>query len=602
MKTTTINQTEQARQPVQAAGREAGGGAAFESPQGEQITQFEAMAASSPQSVRQMQLAAMIDSSPYMATQRRFAEGMSAQRQEDESLQAEPEAVQRVEAQHSNSTGLPDNLKSGIETLSGVSMDNVNVHYNSAQPAQLNALAYAQGTDIHVGPGQEQHLPHEAWHVVQQAQGRVKPTMQMKGGVPVNNDQGLEDEADVMGAKALQTKSDGSALQNFSAGGFGAVQRRIGFEIETGIPITEQMPNPDPLTQVATPTLNIDAHPQTMAQNVRYGSLVISADHSGAHTQTVAEPFDQWSIIEAVTDPIDDSMGINQFDAIATVWLSRLINIKQAAQATPPAHHLSGNYYTGLPSAQPYNQWDRIAPQVTVGVPLDQVGKMISAFPLSGTASAYNATQLAKDAPAKAMAVMQQLIVASPPALHEGVDELRGLITLMMNYLTAGNDDHIAKVVYMKNRPSNVFYKSKLSDVSNNLRNTSYGTQILDDDVARNTLRLLLLAESGRTAGDPLFKADPDPYHPQGVASTVTVGTWLTEVLDGTDDQIFDEMKNPWANDITPDADDEVVIELRKRGFNLTHDNFTLENFGGGLLEYMKKVYLANKAIKNHED
>jgi hypothetical protein len=50
-----------------------------------------------------------------------------------------------------------------------MSMDHVKVHYNSSQPAQLNALAYAQGSDIHVAPGQEQHLPHEAWHVVQQA-------------------------------------------------------------------------------------------------------------------------------------------------------------------------------------------------------------------------------------------------------------------------------------------------------------------------------------------------------------------------------------------------------------------------------------------------
>lgn len=102
-----------------------------------------------------------------------------------------------------NSTGLPDNLKSGVETLSGLSMDDVKVHYNSSQPAQLNALAYAQGTDIHVAPGQEKHLPHEAWHVAQQKQGRVQPTMQMKEGVPVNDDAGLEHEADVMGAKAM---------------------------------------------------------------------------------------------------------------------------------------------------------------------------------------------------------------------------------------------------------------------------------------------------------------------------------------------------------------------------------------------------------------
>lgn len=99
-----------------------------------------------------------------------------------------------------NNTGLPDSLKSGIENLSGYSMDDVKVHYNSDKPAQLNAHAYAQGTDIHLASGQEKHLPHEAWHVVQ-------PTMQMKGQVIVNDDAGLEKEADMMGAKAAQLKA-----------------------------------------------------------------------------------------------------------------------------------------------------------------------------------------------------------------------------------------------------------------------------------------------------------------------------------------------------------------------------------------------------------
>jgi hypothetical protein len=66
----------------------------------------------------------------------------------------------------------------------------------------LQSHAYAQGTDIHLASGQEKHLPHEAWHVVQQKQGRVKPTLQMKGAVNINDDAGLEKEADVMGAKA----------------------------------------------------------------------------------------------------------------------------------------------------------------------------------------------------------------------------------------------------------------------------------------------------------------------------------------------------------------------------------------------------------------
>lgn len=102
-----------------------------------------------------------------------------------------------------NNTGLPTQLKSGIENLSGFSLDDVKVHRNSDKPAQLQAHAYAQGTDIHLGPGQEKHLPHEAWHVVQQKQGRVKATTQMKGK-GVNDDSGLEKEADVMGAKAMQ--------------------------------------------------------------------------------------------------------------------------------------------------------------------------------------------------------------------------------------------------------------------------------------------------------------------------------------------------------------------------------------------------------------
>jgi uncharacterized protein DUF4157 len=112
-----------------------------------------------------------------------------------------------------NNTGLPDNLKAGVESLSGVSLDNVKVHYNSPKPTQLNALAYAQGTDIHVAPGQQKHLPHEAWHIAQQSQGRVKPTTQVKG-VAVNDNSSLEREADVMGAKAatMQTKATTQAV------------------------------------------------------------------------------------------------------------------------------------------------------------------------------------------------------------------------------------------------------------------------------------------------------------------------------------------------------------------------------------------------------
>jgi len=123
------------------------------------------------------------------------------------------EPIQQKSEAASNNTGLPDNLKAGIENLSGYSMDDVKVHYNSDKPSQLQAHAYAQGTDIHVAPGQNKHLPHEAWHVVQQKQGRVKPTMQMKQGVSVNADAGLEKEADVMGVKAVSQRLNTSQMK-----------------------------------------------------------------------------------------------------------------------------------------------------------------------------------------------------------------------------------------------------------------------------------------------------------------------------------------------------------------------------------------------------
>ena len=132
--------------------------------------------------------------------------------------------------------GLPPQLQSGIENLSGYAMDDVKVHYNSPKPAQLQAHAYAQGTDIHLGPGQEKHLPHEAWHVVQQKQGRVRPTRQFRKGIQINDDAGLEREADVMGEKALlfqhsnnvtRDKSFASDEQNIAKSHFIAVSQPI---------------------------------------------------------------------------------------------------------------------------------------------------------------------------------------------------------------------------------------------------------------------------------------------------------------------------------------------------------------------------------------
>jgi hypothetical protein len=228
------NQQTQSPQPSAQLSAEPQAAFADNSPQATQLKSLSALMSNSPQQRQRQALQAKINGSAHArqmhTLQAHMAAGTVAQRMDDdESLQGkfEGEPAQRAitaptaitaqsaptaEAPKPNNTGLPNQLKAGIESLSGMRMDHVKVHYNSSKPAQLQAHAYAQGSEIHVAPGQEQHLPHEAWHVVQQAQGRVRPTMQMKSGVAVNDDAGLEAEADVMGAKAARlTNVNGQA-------------------------------------------------------------------------------------------------------------------------------------------------------------------------------------------------------------------------------------------------------------------------------------------------------------------------------------------------------------------------------------------------------
>lgn len=152
------------------------------------------------------------DNSPEALQMREFQSKVDGT-EEMEELSSYQDKISEQSAEDSeppkpNNTGIPDKMKASIEQLSGYSLDDVKVHYNSEKPAELQAHAYTEGTNIYVGPGQEEYLAHEVWHVVQQKEGRVKPTIQLEGGVPVNDDVSLEKEADVMGEKVVELKSE----------------------------------------------------------------------------------------------------------------------------------------------------------------------------------------------------------------------------------------------------------------------------------------------------------------------------------------------------------------------------------------------------------
>lgn len=111
-----------------------------------------------------------------------------------------------------NSTGIPTQMKLDFEQYSGLSFDDVRVQYHSDKPAAIGALAYTQGAQVYLGPGQEKHLRHELGHVIQQKLGVVQPDTALPKGRAMNTDPGLEREADALGSLTAGQVTGGFSL------------------------------------------------------------------------------------------------------------------------------------------------------------------------------------------------------------------------------------------------------------------------------------------------------------------------------------------------------------------------------------------------------
>ena len=89
--------------------------------------------------VKQMQAAkTVIDNSARVNVHQRAVSMMASKStqcvgfKEQQPYTKNPAQLNADQASVPNRTGLPDNLKNGIENLSGMSMDHVKVHYNSS--------------------------------------------------------------------------------------------------------------------------------------------------------------------------------------------------------------------------------------------------------------------------------------------------------------------------------------------------------------------------------------------------------------------------------------------------------------------------------------
>lgn len=120
-----------------------------------QQTQLAAMSHSNHPKSAKLNVVENINNTPYVTAQRQRIDNLIG-----------GSVHQLTAEQHQN----------GIESLPELSMDNVKPHDDSAKSAQLRTSTYTQGADIHTGPGQEKHLPHEDWQLVQQMKS-TKPAL-----------------------------------------------------------------------------------------------------------------------------------------------------------------------------------------------------------------------------------------------------------------------------------------------------------------------------------------------------------------------------------------------------------------------------------------
>ena len=518
---------------------------------------------------------------------------VQALRQLKRALNGRSDALQRKgEKKVENRTGLPDGLKSGVESLSGVSMDSVNVHYNSSQPAQLNALAYAQGTDIHLAPGQERHLPHEAWHVVQQAQGRVRPTLQMKSGVDVNDDAALEHEADVMGARALARggelgaapaalpESGPARTSSPSSSAESPVQRLIGFEIESRIPVYQVNGG---------------------VTNMNYDTLHANAG-TGDGSELGVDKVGETSIIEFASGPVSDTQSAGDFRDTARSWVNVLRDLKAEAVSGPFPKQLNAHYapaandvhFGKLNAGSSVLDYEKVAIQATHGLQLEKVKDFINKTELENPGGFGRVTKknaALDETKPNTEGIMTALKTLVDPATvipgrsqrSQALKEAEGFFALIAHYLTLGGKDITA---YLKNQTT-LFYKSKLSDVRNNIMGNRWIYDLVHYADTRAQVATELLTGTARNGGDPLFRG-----------SVVDCDTWLAAVLSGSGDPFFEEAKNDWGKPIDPGkvkGKNAVVLEHRDLANEMPFpDNLSLNN-PDAVVTYLVSFFKLNK-------
>ena len=370
-----------------------------------------------------------------------------------------------------------------------------------------------------------------------------------------------------------------------------AIQRLIGFEIETRIPLYRD-------DGMGTGTLEKPDYDEVHSDAGTGDGAEIVVDKEGAT-----------SIIELVTPPVDDSQVSKNFAAMARTWVNALTILHGQAIAGPPPKKMDAaigtsddDLYYGFKPTDSNSKQDMIAIQATHGIRLDKVDTLFKKTSIPRANQARGADQLKSDAVAEVGPAMDTFmtnletilnastVIAKKKDRQQALKEVRGFFSLLAQYLISGGK---AKTYYLKNHTM-LFYKSKMSDVRNNLVGANAYAAQLFTVAYHAAVKTQLLTDTGRTGTDPLFMGSN--------GSTITCAGWLDEVMTGVDDSLFEEAKNPWGNAIAPGTVKgslSAVLEHRDLIKEIKpDDNMKLTN-PNLIVEYLVQVFKRNKKMQD---
>lgn len=463
-----------------------------------------------------------------------------------------------------NKTGMPAQLKAGIESLSGMDLSDLRVHYNSSKPAQLNASAYAQGNHIHLGSGQEKHLPHEAWHVVQQQRGRVKPTLQI-AGEQVNDDVALESEADEMGRRATAQRksnpieSDPVESANrekkvrLKNGPQPVIQRRIGLEIESR-PSWQAVKDP----KKKNPSLITGKHEKLLK-----GHLFNLETELSGKLEFVTKPVMTGALLEIVVSDMKQIAEKLLYVKPKRCKKKRVEGSIFKEERVIPEAYLPADMEPGMSVTRPETDifWGGF--QATMGVPLEELPKTLPREKRDIEETGYETD--ANEA-IKAAVTIENISA-----------KMKGLITLIIYYIRVGK--YSGKGI--RPFPKGLTQAMARTDFAHMFSMTREAKQeekkrFPDDQTWSDEICVAAKVKPGRNLFMGKFhQLGPRASDSEAVEIELTVDAWLKGIYNGTDYLTKEAFLTQEAFVKTEGSEREALLEKQKERIK------TMGNLGG---------------------